>query len=539
MRVLLAGMGLVAVGAHVVFPWLLARALDQLLGGGPMSGVTVALVAVGLSSIVLDALLELILGHSRAADTGSWRRRLIRHILAIGPGATERFAGGDLISRFTAGAAQAGNAGRGLIAAITAIVPAAAGLVALFLIDPWVGVAFVAGLPALALLLRAFMRDVKDLSAAYQRTQGEISGRLVEALAGRQTIAAAATVERETQRVLSPLEQLRRHGLQTWRAEAKVSWRAEALVSTLVYAVVAVAGVRLAAGRVSPGELVAAWQYASMATGLMGLAYSFGIFARVRAGADRLAEVLALPRTSHGTRGLPAGPGTLEFRAVSTPLWQAASFVVPGGSRVAVVGGSGSGKSLLAALAGRLADPDVGTVALDGVPLRELDHAVLRREVAYAFDRPALLGETIADAIAFGSQTASAEAMRRAARDADADGFITRLPAGYEAAPARTPLSGGETQRLGLARAFAHAGRLLILDDALSSLDTATQHRIGSALRRVQRGSTVLITTHRLRTAAESDLVIWMDDGVLRGPAPHGQLWQNPRYRSVFQPAGA
>lgn len=539
MMVLLAGLGLTAAAIHAFLPWLLASVVDELIGGGSISGLTITFVVLSLLGISLDALLELSLGTTRALATGSLRHKLIQHILAIGPRATQRFDGGDLISRFTASTAEAGNFARGVVAAISSIVPAAAGVVALFLIDPWLGLTFVAGLPVLAWLLRSFMRDVADLTGAYQRTQGEISGRLVDALAGRQTIAAAGTTEQETRRVLRPLTELRRHGRRMWLAEAKISWRADALVSTLVYVVVAVAGVRLSAGKLSPGELLAVLQYASMGTGFMGLAHSSSVFARARAGARRVAEVHTLPATSHGTQKLPPGSGTLEFHAVTAPRWQEASLVIPGGSRVAVVGGSGSGKSFLAALAGRLVDPEQGTVALDGVPLPELEHAVLRREIACAFDRPVLLGGTIAEAIAFGADTAPAASVRRAAVDAHADGFIQRFPAGYHAQPTDTPMSGGELQRLGLARAFAHAGRLLILDDALSSLDTATQHHISSALRRLQDGSTVLITTHRLSTAAEADLVIWVDDGVIHGPAPHHEMWRNRRYRSVFQPVAA
>ncbi|MFE0515646.1 ATP-binding cassette domain-containing protein, partial [Streptomyces sp. NPDC058964] len=154
----------------------------------------------------------------------------------------------------------------------------------------------------------------------------------------------------------------------------------------------------------------------------------------------------------------------------------------PGGTTLAGVGRSGTGKSLLAALAGRLADPDAGEVLLDGVPLPDLTHDDLRGAVAHAFDRPALLGTTIADTIALGLDAPPSARVTEAARRARADDFVRRLPDGYATACAHAPLSGGESQRLGLARAFAHGGRLLILDDALSSLDTVTERHITRAL---------------------------------------------------------
>src|SRR6185503_14243168 len=136
-------------------------------------------------------------------------------------------------------------------------------------------------------------------------------------------------------------------------------------------------------------------------------------------------------------------------------------LAIPGGAAVAVVGRSGAGKSTLAALAARLREPDDGEVRLDGVPLPNLHHDALRGAVGCAFERPVLVGTTVLDAI--GGDPA-------AARAAHADAFVTRLPRGYDTPLADAPMSGGEAQRLGLARAWP-ASRLLVLDDATSSLD--------------------------------------------------------------------
>ncbi|MCL6675130.1 ATP-binding cassette domain-containing protein, partial [Streptomyces panaciradicis] len=209
-------------------------------------------------------------------------------------------------------------------------------------------------------------------------------------------------------------------------------------------------------------------------------------------------------------------------------------LVVPGGTTLAVVGGSGSGKSLLAALAGRLTDPDAGEILLDGVPLRELSHDELRRAVGYAFERPALLGTTIEDAIALGRSSPSPARVREAARTAHADDFVRRLPQGYGTPCTDAPRSGGESQRLGLARAFAHGGRLLVLDDALSSLDTVTEARIAQALSAHDSGGTRLLIAHRAATAARADAVAWLDGGRVRAVGPHAELWREAAYRAVF-----
>src|SRR6202035_5382521 len=140
-------------------------------------------------------------------------------------------------------------------------------------------------------------------------------------------------------------------------------------------------------------------------------------------------------------------------------------------------------------------------------------------------------------AIAFGISHPAAERVLSAARDASAYEFLQRLPEGLDTALDQSPMSGGEMQRLGLARALAHAdqARLLILDDAMSSLDTGTEMQVSRALTARLGNRTCLIVTHRIATAARADLVAWLDGGTVHPLRPHDELWRNPRYRAVFQ----
>jgi ATP-binding cassette subfamily B protein len=198
------------------------------------------------------------------------------------------------------------------------------------------------------------------------------------------------------------------------------------------------------------------------------------------------------------------------------------------------VGRSGSGKSVLAGLIGRLTDPDEGQVSLDGVPLPELDRRELRRAVGYGFERPTLIGDTLADVIAFGQHLPDQLELATAARAARADDFIQRMPKGYRTKLADAPMSGGEMQRIGLARAFVHTGRVLVLDDVAASLDTVTDHHIRQVLTGALADRTRLIVAHRASTAAQADLVVWLADGRVRCLAPHHELWEQPSYREVF-----
>jgi ATP-binding cassette subfamily B protein len=550
-------LGVLGSGALLALPAVLGRAVDQVVAASRSGSAgsagdwgaargSIVLAAVLIAVVVAEeAVGQLVGGVGTARATGELRRRLVRHVLAAGPGLTRSTPSGDVVARLVGGTSTASRVVVVVAGLAGALIPPVGGLVALAVIDPWLAVTFAAGMALAGGAVRAYLREARVANAGYLAAQGAIASRLVDALAGARTIAAARTADREVDRILAPLPDLRRHGVGAWRTMAQLAFQGEPVVLLTQVAVIVVAGLGLAAGRLSPGEMLAASRYAVMAAGIGGMISQLSSLTRARAGASRVAETLGEPVMSYGRRPLPAGPGRLEFRAVTArpvlaarPVLEDLDLVVPGGSVVALVGRSGAGKSLMAALAGRLCDPAAGEVRLDGVPLRELSRRSLRRAVAYAFERPALLGagtSTVGDAIGFGTSTPSAVHIRRAAAAARADRFIDRLPGGYAAPLADTPMSGGELQRLGLARALAQDARLLILDDATSSLDTATEAEIAAVLTAHAGDRTRLIVTHRTTTAARADLVAWLDGGRIRAVGPHQTLWADPDYRAIFR----
>ncbi|MGV4980612.1 ABC transporter ATP-binding protein [Streptomyces sp. NRAIS4] len=542
--VALCAMSTAATAAGLLLPALLGHTLDLLLAHAPAARWVGCCAGLVLLLALLDGCAGVLTGTTDAQATAWLRRQLTGHVLALGPRATARFGSGDLVARLVGNAAQAGTAPGALAALLAALAGPVGGVVALGLIAPWPAAVFLAGAPVLALLLRAFARDTSACVADYQRAQGRIAGALAEAVGGFRTIRAAGAEERETARILTPLPELSRAGHRMWRVQGRAAAQAVTVAPLLNLGVLAVAGLLLARHRLSVGEVLAASRYAVLATGVGTVVGQLAALARARAATGRLAEVRAEPAPAHGTGGLPPGNGRLELRAVTArrggrTVLAGVDLTVPGGTTLAVVGRSGTGKSLLAELAGRLADPDAGEVLLDGVPLRDLAHAELRRAVGYAFDRPVLLGTTIEDTIAFGRVAAPPAAVRSAALSAHADDFVRRLPAGYATRTADAPRSGGESQRLGLARAFAHGGRLLILDDALSSLDTVTEHRITQTLLAPDPDRTRLLIAHRATTASRADRVAWLDAGRVRAIGTHRELWREAEYRAVFGDEGA
>jgi ATP-binding cassette subfamily B protein len=537
-----------SAGAATLLPYAVGKSLDVTLTAVAGRGSTGQMwtwifycAALTVIDACGDAIVQLGTGTTTGYCSGWLRRGLLRHILACGPRLTTRFAPGDAVNRLIGGTVDAGGAPVGFVLALTATVPTFGSVIALGLIDPWLVAAFLAGMPIVLLVLRSFLRDTSDVVRRYMEKQGTITARLVETMAGARTIAAAGTGEREIARVLRPLSGLRDEGFRMWRVQGRVAGQSGLLVPALQVLVIAVAGYELTRGRISPGDLLAAAQYAALGAGIGATTGQLNKIARGRSGAARVAEMLEVPAPEQGNARLPEGRGRVEFRGVTvraddTTVVEDLDLVIPAGANVAVVGASGAGKSTVAALAGRLTDPSDGMVFLDGVPLRWLDRRELRSAVSYAFDRPALLGRTVGDMIGFGVRRSAGDRVVTAAKAARADVFIRRLPRRYHTLLSRAPLSGGEVQRLGLARALAHASdaRVLVLDDATSSLDTVTEMQVSRALTELHGSHTVIVVTHRAATAADADLVAWMEAGRLRACAPHATLWRDSDYRAVF-----
>jgi ATP-binding cassette subfamily B protein len=240
---------------------------------------------------------------------------------------------------------------------------------------------------------------------------------------------------------------------------------------------------------------------------------------------------------SSGTRDIDGRSVSVTWRDVSIERVDTGlhnlSLHLPAGQSLAIVGASGSGKSLVAALVGHLVPPDRGEVLLNSIPVQELDPNVLHRTVSYAFDTPALLGSTLAEAIAY-PDPVDLSRVQHAARTARADSFIRCLPAGYQTTLEAAPMSGGELQRIGLARAFAADAPVLVLDDATTGLDAVTEAEIREVITTRLTGQTRLLIAHSAATAAACDQVAWLEHGQVRAVGRHRDLWLEPDYRGLF-----
>ncbi|WP_307839431.1 ABC transporter ATP-binding protein, partial [Streptomyces sp. MBT97] len=395
--------------AALLLPGVLATAVDRALSGGATTGGALPLAAVLALLTAAETLAQYAGPRTTAEATARLRAALVRHLMATGLSPDRRTTTGDLVARLTASAAEAGLSVQAAVYAVAQLAMAAGSVVALGLLAPELAAAFLVTAPAGWLLLRRQLRRTVRRGEGYQEAQAAVAARLLDALAGRRTIAAAGTVDREIERVLGPVPELSRHGRALWDSQRRVAWSTGLLAPATQITVIAVAGYELSTGTLGAGDLVAALGYATLGLGGFGAAQSFLDHARARAGHRRVQEVLARPRQPPGLRRLPPGPGHVELRGVTVrrsdaTVLDALDLTLPAGRCVALVGRSGAGTSLLAAVAGGLVTPERGTVLLDGVPTDEIRPGDLRAAVAYAFADPELTGATVFDALAVAAE---------------------------------------------------------------------------------------------------------------------------------------
>jgi ATP-binding cassette, subfamily B, multidrug efflux pump len=233
------------------------------------------------------------------------------------------------------------------------------------------------------------------------------------------------------------------------------------------------------------------------------------------------------------TRDVGEIAGEIEFRNLTFNYNDAGDAALKGvslhiapGQTVAFVGAVGSGKSTLMNLVTRLLDAEPGQVLIDGRPIREIPLAVLRSSIGYVPQETFLFSESIAENIAFGVDNATREEIERAAVEAGIADDIAEFPKGYETIVGERgiSLSGGQKQRTAIARALIRRPRILILDDALSSVDTYTEEKILAHLRRIMRGRTSLIVSHRVSTVKDADLIVVLEDGRIAERGTHDAL---------------
>ena len=313
-------------------------------------------------------------------------------------------------------------------------------------------------------------------------------------------------------------------------------------------AILLVGGRMVANGSLSVGSFVRFNLYLAMLVmPLRALGMWIGQAQRATASGERIFQVIDEPEEigdAPGAAELEPGPGRVTFDSVTfgydpeRPVLRAIDLELEAGKVVALIGHTGAGKTTLASLVPRFYDVQTGSVSIDGMDVRQVTLASLRREIGVIAQDPFLFSATVRENIAFGRPEATDEDIERAARLAQAHDFVAALPDGYDTVIGERgiTLSGGQRQRVAIARALVVDPRILILDDATASVDASTEARIRDGLREAMRGRTTIIIAHRLSTIALADEVIVLENGQIAARGTHDDLVAtSPVYGEIYE----
>jgi ATP-binding cassette subfamily B multidrug efflux pump len=390
----------------------------------------------------------------------------------------------------------------------------------------------------------AVMRFGRVIHERFERIQGmfsDISSRVQENLAGVRVVRAYAQEEAE----LRQFEELNRdyaaQNVRLARTSSMFMPLLQALIGITFLLVLWVGGYRLLNGSISLGSFVMFNTFmGTLVWPMIAMGWVVNLMQRGTASMGRINEILR-ERPSIAEPAKPARlervEGRIGFRGVSVayPACRALDAIdldIRAGETVAIVGRTGCGKSTLARLVPRLIDPTEGSVLLDGADLRALSPADLRRHIGFVPQETFLFSATLEENIAFGVESATEEEIRRAAELAGLAPDIAGFPNGYKTMVGERgiTLSGGQKQRTAIARAILRNPRILILDDALASVDTLTEERILSGLASVMRGRTTILISHRVSTVRQAGRIVVLDRGRIVEQGAHAELVNNGGY---------
>jgi ATP-binding cassette, subfamily B, bacterial len=407
-------------------------------------------------------------------------------------------------------------------------------------------------LPLLNVTAARFSRRMQPVTTELQQKLGDLTAVVEESVAGVRAVKGFGSERLQSRQLDREADAVRDWSLQSARLRSGFLPLVDFLPALALVAILWYGGHLVLNGDLALGYIVAFNSYVLMLIWPLRMAGMLVAQAsRASAAAGRLDAILVTePKVvdEPGARQLPPGPGEIRFEGVDfgyrggRPIFTDLGLVIRGGEAVAVVGPTGSGKTTVARLVPRFYDVDGGRVLLDGVDVRDVKVHDLRRSVGIVFEDTFLFSDTVRDNIAFADPQAPMDDVRRAARLAGADEFIDDMPDGYETIVGEQgySLSGGQRQRLAIARAVLADPRVLILDDATSSVDPTKEHEIRSALREVMAGRTTLIIAHRPATIALADRVVLVDGGRVAAEGTHEELLaSSERYREVLAQAAA
>ena len=541
----------VTMTAAVLIPYLVGRTVDQIReGDANLWPLAVAIAGAGLMRLAFSVARRLVAGRVSLGVEFDLRNRMYAHLQSLELAFFDSQQTGQLMSRSTVDLqAVRFFLGYGLIfilqSALTILIAAAVMLA----VNPVLAVVALAPVPFVVAIAARYGRLNRPAQQEVQQRIAELTAEAEENVSGVRVVKAFAQERRQVARFQNAVARVFEQSMVSTRLRAFYNPFIGFLPQLGLAALLLVGGRQAINGSITIGEFVAFYGYVLLLTGPMRmLGIALGMAQRAVASGARVFEILdRAPQMTAppDAAPLPAGQGAVRFEDVTftyegaeEPVLSQVSLDVAAGRTVALVGATGSGKTTLASLVPRLYDAVDGRVLIDGVDVRTVDPASLRREIALVSDDAFLFSASLRENIAYARPEATEQQVLDAARRAGLADFVEELPDGYDTRVGERglTLSGGQRQRVAIARALIANPRILILDDATSSVDATTESRIKKALREVMEGRTTFVIAHRLSTISLADEIVVLEGGRVAARGAHDELLaSSDLYREIAE----
>jgi ATP-binding cassette subfamily B protein len=532
----------------VLFPQVLRRAINDLQAGvttQKLGRYALAIVALVLAKGVFQFLTRwIVIGISRDIEF-DLRNDLFAKLETLSHSFYQRTRTGDVMARATNDLNNVrALLGPAIMYSANTMVFTAMALAFMFRISPRLTLFAFLPLPVASIVIQYFGRRIHDRFEKIQEMFSEISARAQENFSGARVIRAYVQEEAEIHAFEGANKQYIARSLHLVRLMGMLWPTLELMLGIAIVLVLWLGGREVVQGQINAGDFVAFLTYITQLTWpIIALGYVINLFQRGTASLTRIHEIMMAEAEIADAPGLPPLPasgellGQIEFRKLNfaydgKPVLHDVNLVVPAGTSLAIVGPTGFGKTTLVNLIPRIYDAADGMVLIDGKPIRQYPLEFLRRNIGFVPQETFLFSDTIRENIAFGRESANDAEVHAAADTANIAKDIESFPEGYGTVVGERgiTLSGGQKQRTAIARAILRNPRILILDDALSSVDTQTEEKILEHLRNVMRGRTTIFISHRVSTVQNADRIAVLHGGSIVEYGTHEELLARQGY---------